>query len=492
MKWSWTLATVLIGLLWGACSGKKEVQFIDKYPEIYPDYTDVDIPFNIAPLNFMITDSCERLEVKIKGKYGELTEKGAYKISFPVVRFHNLLNKHKGDSLQIQVFAKKAGGWKQYKLFYWYVTPEKIDPFLTYRLIEPGYEVYNNLSIRQRNITNFDEKVLADNNLTDKGCMNCHITNKHQPEQSFFHIRHKKGGTIIAQGEKLRKLNTSTDQTLSAGVYGNWHPSGRFIAFSTNVIIPEFYSMMDKRMEVYDTVSDLMVLDINKNQVFSTPEIARPDKLESFPEFSADGKKLFFCVADTVTLPENYKQLKYSLCSVGFNADTRTFDNNVDTLFSSQIENKTVSLPKTSPDGRYLMFSVFDYGTFPIWHSEAVLYNLELSTGELNKLPIVNEKKYSNSYHSWSSNSHWFVFASKRDNGMYGKPYFSYINENGEETKPIVLPQKDPEIYDYFYKSFNIPELLEHETGFNAIDVERVFEKEEAEKVKFIDTRQHN
>ncbi|MQY78960.1 MAG: hypothetical protein GH151_07170, partial [Bacteroidetes bacterium] len=46
MKWSWTLATVLIGLLWGACSGKKEVQFIDKYPEIYPDYTDVAIPFN--------------------------------------------------------------------------------------------------------------------------------------------------------------------------------------------------------------------------------------------------------------------------------------------------------------------------------------------------------------------------------------------------------------------------------------------------------------
>lgn len=491
MKRIWMPGLLLIVFLAG-CSGEKEIHYIGEYPPIYPDYTNIFIPSNIAPLNFMMTDSCDRVKVKISGKHGSIEESGKDKVSFPVPEFHKLLQENKGDTLNVWVTAKKNKKWVRYKSFFWFVTPETIDPYLTYRLIEPGYEVYNKLSIRERNLTNFDEKVLADNNLVDGGCINCHITNKHRPQQSFFHIRNKRGRTIIIDGKKLRKLDTRTNQTLSAGVYGNWHPSGRFIAFSTNMVVPEFYSVNNKRMEVYDTSSDLMVLDIEKNQVFSAPKITLPDKLESFPEFSADGKKLFFCVADSVKLPKNYKLLKYSLCSIRFDAESRTFGHQIDTLFSSNKENKTVSFPKASPNGKYLMFCVFDYGTFPIWHSEAVLYMKDLQTGKTGKLPMVNNKKHSNSYHSWSANSRWFVFASKRGDGMYGKPYFSYIKNNTEGTKPFVLPQKKADFYYYFYKSFNIPELLEYKPAFDAVDVEQVFKNMKAEKVTYIQTDRNN
>jgi len=66
---------------------------------------------------------------------------------------------------------------------------------------------------------------------------------------------------------------------------------------------------------------------------------------------------------------------------------------------------------------------------------------------------------YCDSYHSWSSNSKWLIFSSKRDDGLTARPYISYINENGISSKPFVLPQSDPEFYKGFLKSYNIPEF---------------------------------
>jgi len=90
---------------------------------------------------------------------------------------------------------------------------------------------------------------------------------------------------------------------------------------------------------------------------------------------------------------------------------------------------------------------------------------------------------YSDTYHSWSSNSRWFVFASKRDDGLYGKPYFCYVDREGNAHKPFVLPQKDPETYHNTLKSYNIPELSRGKLPFGAADIERIYNKVPAEKV---------
>lgn len=482
-------ALAIIGILLHiSCSDSIRIaQSLDEALPIYPDYMDIAIPFNIAPLNFMYREPCEAIEATIyAGDKRLLKASGKNKIRFPERKFKSLLDKHKNDTLTVKVQVKKESKWFAYPDFYWFVKPEPIDPFLSYRLIEPAYEVWHKINISQRDVTTFRERKLVDNNLIDNACINCHIGNKHVPGSSFFHLRHKNGGTIINKNGELRKIDTRTDSTLSAGIYGNWHPSGRFIAFSTNVIIPEFYAVHNKRMEVYDTVSDLIILDLKTNEVLTTPEISRKDKLETFPEFSADGHTLFFCVSDTTALPAGYQHVKYSLCSIAFDAETRTFGKTIDTLFSASKYNKTVSQPRVSPNGRHLLFTVFDYGNFPVWHAEARLYMLDLITSKIDTLPEVNNNEnYSNSHHSWSSNNRWFVFASKRDNGMYGKPYFSFFDEKGFAHKPFVLPQKDPEFYDFFNKSYNIPELFEFDNGYNMGDVEHLFNLP-AEKVRFV------
>ena len=474
---------LLMFSLFFSCGNTDTELFIDEFPPIYPDYINVTVPYNIAPLNFMIRDA-KGIEVTLKGKSGQMLFTGKSKIQFPQNRWKKLLQAEMGNSITVTVKAKINGRRIEYKPFEWIVAEDKIDPFLTYRLIEPGYEVWNKIQLCERNIENFSVRVFADNNLKDGVCMNCHIGNR-DPNLSFFHIRGEKGGTILNRDGKLRKINARTKEMFAAPIYGNLHPSGRYGVFSSNIVIPQFLTLSQIKLEVYDTESDLLVLDFDNNRIFSSPLVSGNDRLETFPAFSADGKRIYFCVSSAVSLPQDVQLLKYSLCSIDFDDEKGVFGNRIDTLVDmSGAESKSVSFPRPSPDGRFLLYCVSDYGTFPIWHPETDLVMLDLQTGENVDIEIVNSN-YSDSYHSWSSNSRWFVFASKRDDGLYGKPYFAYIDKDGKAHKPFVLPQRDPYYYDYTLKSFNIPELMSGKLPFSISDIEKIYRKGKLEKFEW-------
>ena len=458
-----------------ACTPKPEhVITSNTLPPIYPDYTDVTIPCNIAPLNFMLRNNADAMQLKVTGISDSIIIYGESKISFPIKAWKKLLFENTGKELNVEVTARIKGEWIKYKTFKWNIVADKIDGYLSYRLIEPGYEVWNAIQLCERNLENFDEKVIADNNQLKQSCMNCHIYGNQSGQLSMFHIRGKNGGTILNRDGKLRKLAMKTGNMISPTVYGAFHPSGRFAVFSTNIVIPEFHTQGSKRMEVYDTASDVLVADFIENVMIQSPLLSDSTVFETFPVFSADGKYLYFCSAPKVILPKEIKKLKYSLCRIAFDSDKKEFGAKVDTLWNARLTNKSISFPKTSPDGKYMLYSVSDYGTFPIWHRETDLQLMNLMTGVTDNLEMVNSNK-SDTYHSWSSDSRWFVFASKRDDGQYGKPYLAYIDKSGKVHKPFVLPQKNPEYYDETFKSFNIPELSKSKLPYDAADIEKAY-----------------
>ncbi|GHV49881.1 cytochrome c biosynthesis protein [Bacteroidia bacterium] len=469
-------------LLFISC-GKPDTTGSDEYPQIYPDYINITIPCNIAPLNFILRNKPEHIEVVIKGRSGSITCTGRDKIQFPAARWKTFLLSEQGNTVQVQVKAKIDGLWIAYKSFNWTIA-DKIDPYLTYRLIEPGYEVWNKVQLCERNIENFSVKVFADNNLTGNSCMNCHIAGNRNPNLSFFHIRGEKGGTILNRNGHLRKINTRTKDMFAPATYGDLHPSGRYGIFSTNVVIPGFHSLPQTKLEVYDKASDLLIIDFDTNRMIHSPLVSGNDKLETFPVFSADGNRIYYCVASAMQLPDSIRQLKYSLCSIDFDAKRGEFGNTMDTLINMDSERgQSVSFPRPSPDGRFLLFCLSDYGTFPIWHQETDLFMLDLESKEIIDLAEANSD-YSDTYHSWSSNSRWFVFASKRDDGLYGKPYFCYIGKDGKAHKPFVLPQRDPYYYDYTLKSFNIPELMSGKLPFSISGIEELYWKGILEQIE--------
>lgn len=471
-----TLCILLIAG-WTACRPQPEnVTDTPAAAPIYPDYAGVTIPYNIAPLNFLIRQEASAVYATVCGPHDSLSVSGKQKICFPAARWKQLLEKEKGETLTVILQARIKGKWLRYPAFTWYVAPDPVDGYLSYRLIEPGYEVWNQIRIVERNVQNFEEKILADNNLVEGNCMNCHLYGNHDGNLSMLHVRGEKGGTVLNRHGRLRKLRLQNEATLSSAVYGDFHPSGRYGVFSTNLIIPAFHAKGSRRLEVYDTASDLVVADFDKDQLHLSPLTSRKDVLETFPTFSADGQWIYYCAAPALPLPDSIHALHYSLCRIAFDAQQGRWGQQIDTLWNADVRQGSVCFPKASPDGKYLLYSVADYGTFPIWHRETDLQLLDLATGRIDSLATVNSS-LSDTYHSWSSNSRWFVFASKRDDGQFGKPYFAYIDTGGKTGKPFVLPQQDPERYDNTLKSYNIPELSASSVPFDAVDIQKLYEQ---------------
>jgi hypothetical protein len=468
-----TLAVVCTLFFTSGTPDLRRVRPVDALPPMYPDYTDVTIPCNLAPLNFLLRDSAREVALRVDGRF-LATSHGA-RLTIPLSRWRKFTAEHRGDTLQVEVFARHADGWRAYRPFTWTVSPDSIDPYLTYRLIEPDYEVWNNLQIEQRSLADFSTKQLADYHLQQNRCMNCHIPQGASARRSMLYVRGEGGGAVLNEEGRLRKLALTADSLVSGSVYFSFSPGGRWVVFSSNVIIPGFHTHPDRRLEVFDTRSDVYVADLQERVIHAWPQLADSTQLETFPVFAADGRGIYFCSAPRDSLRSHLLHgLKYALLHVDFDEATGQIARQVDTVYAGE---KSVCHPRVSPDGRFLVYTVADYGTFPIWHPEADLSLLHLDTGVRDSLPQVNAP-FSDTYHSWSSNGRWMVFASKRDDGLYGKPYFTHIDKEGRATKPLLLPQRYPEYYDHTLKSFNIPELVDAELPFDAVDVQRALQRE--------------
>ena len=451
-----------LSLLTGCTSRPHDVEAVASLPDIYPDYIGVTVPVEIAPLNFsMADDEVTAVDVEIKGaKGGSLHVDGTY-ADFDTDDWHGILTQNQGGKLTVSVCAEKNGRWKKYRDFEIYVSPYPLEEWgITYRRIAPGYQMYGHMGIYQRNLSNFEETAIIDNKHLGGGCVNCHTVNRGKTDDAVVHIRSEHGGTFVAHQGKTDLLPSINDSIGGPMVYPYWHPQGRFIAFSTNKTSQLFHSGLNKRIEVYDGQSDVFVYDTQTQAVLRDTLIMKKYWAENCPAFSPDGKWLYFTTARRQNYPQDYDKEKYSLCRVSFDESTGQIGQQVDTLINADRIGKSVTWPRPSYDGRYVMYTQLDYGYFSVWHPEADLWLLDLQTGETRCLDEVNSD-CSESLHNWSNNSHWFFFTSRRDDGLYTQVFLASVDRQGKATKPFLLPQRDPKRYYHrSLYSFNTPDFV--------------------------------
>jgi WD40 repeat protein len=467
---------LLIFLMMYSCSKSPDdnVLITERNAALEPDYTGITIPPNIAPLNFMINEEGSAHLVKFSGPEGrqfEVYSKDG-NILIPERKWKLMLQENKGKEIKVDIFARNSNKqWQKFSPVTWNIAIEKIDPYLSYRLLYPGYESWRELSIKQRSLVDFREHSVIENTVVDENCINCHAYNNGRSDDFLFHMRGTLGGTYFYSGGKLVKTNLKTEEMANGAVYPRWHPSGKFVAFSSNKIVQRFHSANNKKVEVSDLESSLVMYDIVKNEMMNVELADKEEYMDTYPEWSPDGRYLYFCRAEQIGEVYDYREIRYNLYRVSFDQDKKIFENTEIVFDAAQI-NKSVSFPRISPDGKYLVLTLADYGCFPIWHKEADLWLIDLETFEPTRLELNSE--CTDSYHSWSSNGKWLVFSSKRTDGLTARPYMAYIGENGNSSKPFVLPQKDPEFYNRFLKSYNIPEFSSIKIDLNPGRIRRV------------------
>ncbi|MBR6279090.1 MAG: PD40 domain-containing protein [Bacteroidales bacterium] len=438
-------------------------------PDLWPDYNGVTIPKNIAPLNFSTTsfDSLDRIEAVLKTFDGEnYNFSGKNYIDFPISDWREILKKSCGKKLEIFVTEFKNDKKYVYKPFEIFVADSEIDSFLCYRLIAPGYQIYSRMGIYCRNLTDFQQNTVVDNRLINANCLNCHSFCKGNTDLASFHVRGNLNSTVLKNGNEITVCKAVTDKFKLNCVYPYWHPQGKYIAYSQNNTAQAFHCGDANRVEVYDMESRIVVYDIANNKLLTSPELNDKKTFTSEPSFSPDGKYLYFISADSLNMSKHTKEVHYDICRIGFNPLDGSFSKEVDTLVNTSKDSLTSSFPRPSYDGKYLLYTRFNYGQFAIWHREADLWILNLETKENYPLTNANSSN-ADSYHSWSQNSKWVVFESRRDDGFYTRAYIAYIDENGKAAKAFLLPQQSPEYNRKLMYSFNVPEFATKEFVFD-------------------------
>lgn len=315
----------------------------------------------------------------------------------------------------MDVCARKDGRWTRFRKFVIHVSQDNIDDWgITYRRIAPGYAIFGQMGLYERELSTFAETPLIENSRMPGMCVNCHTANRTNPEQYVFHARGKYGATIVHRNGKEDILQAKNDQLGGSMVYPYWHPDGRFCAFTRNSTAQIFHTHRQNRIEVFDYDSDVFIYDTERHQILQDSLTIKEGWSENCPAFSPDGNWLYFTTAQQKKYPEEFEQVQYNLCRTTFDKITGRLGTTVDTLVRADTMGKSITWPRPSYDGRFLMYTLIDYGYFSAWHPEADLWLLDMQTGENRPIAEANSNR-SESLHNWSSNSRWFLFNSRRE-----------------------------------------------------------------------------
>ncbi len=433
-------------------------------PTISPDYAGVTLPPNIAPTNFVINEKGAAYYVHIASEKGppiELLSRSA-NIKIPLEPWRELLSSNHEKALRLTICVRDdKGRWSRFDRIENRIAAEPIDTHVAYRLMKPLYQFWDQMGIYQRDLTNFEQQPVVLNRTMGKNCVNCHSFHDYNPDRMMFHMRAGAVGTsmILAYDGNVSKVDTKTAFNRATS-YRSWHPNGEIIAFAFNTVKQVFHAVGENR-DVYDRASDLLLYNVETHTVTTSPKISRPDRMETYPEWSPDGRYLYFCSCPGLdqydTHEHPYKQIKYDLVRISYDAATDTWGE-VESVVSAGETGRSVAHPKVSPDGRTILFCLSDYSYFPLYRPESDLYLLDTRTGQWHKANNINSDR-AESYHCWSSNGRWVVFSSKRQDGLSTHFYFSYFDSEGHFSRPFVLPQKDARYHNSRVIVYNIPEF---------------------------------
>ena len=453
-------------------------------PGISPEYSGTVIPCNIAPLNFRILEKGRAYYVKISSGSGPAIEISGKtgSIRIPSRKWRALLQANKGQKVFFDIYVRNANNeWLQYERIVNTIAKDEIDQTVVYRLMKPIYNWWKDIGIYQRNLTDYDVSPVLHGRSFGEGCLNCHSFAGNEPDTMTIGLRSATYGshTLLARNGSAHKIGAKWGYTA-------WHPSGRLAVYSINKVRQFFHTGGMEVRDVVDLDSALVCYNIDSKKAVCPPELSDKNRLETYPAWSPDGRYLYYCSApilwqdrDTVP-PENYDKLKYDLRRIAYNIETNQWGK-AETVLTADETGLSILLPRISPDGRFLLFCMCRYGCFPIYRPDSDLYLMDLNTRQYRKLDINSE--YSESWHSWSSNSRWITFSSKRQGGSLTRTYLSYVDEAGQVHKPFVLPQKDPAYYDSLLETFSVPELIKGSIKVNKSMLARAARSEPSELV---------
>jgi Flp pilus assembly protein TadD len=219
--------------------------------------------------------------------------------------------------------------------------------------------------------------------------------------------------------------------------------------------------------QLFFPIKGILVIYDRETKTFSAlPGADDPQYVQTNAVWSPDGKEIVFARAkahhverleqqnsalvDEKDVPEftvEKQPFRYDLYRVPFNDGK---GGTPEPLQGASGDGMSNYFPKYSPDGKWIVFCKAK--SYMLLRPDSDLYIIPAGGGVARRLRYNTARM--NSWHSWSSNSRWLVFSSKV-NGPYTQLFLTHIDENGNDSPPVLLERfTSPD------RAANIPEFV--------------------------------
>jgi Flp pilus assembly protein TadD len=257
------------------------------------------------------------------------------------------------------------------------------------------------------------------------------------------------------------------DGELTFGLLSRVSPTGRYVV-STVKDRSVFVAIPDLMIsQLFFPIKGILVIYDRETKKFSPlPGADDPQYVQSNAVWSPDGKEIVFARAkayhaerlaqqnnalvDEKDVPEfivEKKPFRYDLYRIPFNGGK---GGKPEPLRGASGDGMSNFFPKYSPDGRWIVFC--KARSYMLLQPDSELYIVPAKGGVARRLRYNTARM--NSWHSWASNSRWLVFSSKV-NGPYTQLFLTHIDENGNDSPPVLLERfTSPD------RAANIPEFV--------------------------------
>jgi hypothetical protein len=434
-----------------------------------PDYTELVLPPNLAPLNFVLIEPGARQVARLAGRQGRPLVVAGRRgvVAFPPARWRALLAANRGGELTLDLWTRdRRGAWTRYPPLTNRVAAEPVDSHLVYRWFRPAYTTETPLGLYQRDLTSFDQTPLLRSDQIGRQCLNCHTFCDRRPDLFCFHTRgpHDTSAMVLVRDGQARQVDTRTADRRAPAAFASFHPSGQVIAFTHNRIRQYFPEAGTPSRNALDARSGLGLYWPARGDYDTPRELCPPGAMATFPAWSPDGRWLYYSAmapfwptANTMPVAEQ-PRVRYDLRRASFDLATGRFGP-PETVLTAKEADRSLLQPRVSPDGRFVLLTACEYGGFPIFQRESDLWLLDLRTRARRPLDPGPPSRR-DTWHCWSGNGRWIVFSRKADNGLLARPYLRYVDAEGRPAKAFPLPQRDPTFYDRCTYTYNLPELV--------------------------------
>ena len=321
-------------------------------------------------------------------------------------------------------------------------------------------------------------------------CGNCHSFSRDGKTLGMdVDYANEKGSYAITAVERETVLSTNKiitwddyrreDGDLTFGLLAQLSPDGRYAICTVkdrSVFVPKddlAYSQL-----FFPIKGILVVYDRETKEFFSLRGADDSRYVQSNPTWIPDGKSIIFARAPTQEIPgaekvtdvllpvhlvqdfvEGRRGFRFDLYRVPFNGGQGGTAEPIPGASGNGMSNY---FGRVSPDGKWLVFT--QAKNFMLLQPDSRLYIMPVEGGEPREMTCNTARM--NSWHSWSPNGRWLVFASKA-RGPYTQLYLTHVDEQGRDHPAVLLEHLSLE-----KRAANIPEFVNAAPGA----IERIVE----------------